>query len=596
MIDWSYDLLSEKEKLLLRRLAVFTGGWSLELAEQVCGDDKIGSQEMLDLLTRLVDKSLVMVAHKKTNVRYRVLETIRQYAQERLSESAEALTIRAKHRDVFLAFVETAAPEIFGVDQKKWIDALEEEHDNNRSGMNWSIETQDAEHALRYCCGLVVFWERHKHYAEAATACKDTFALVDQIDGLKMTAQHATLLTGCAFYIPASLLEIRPSLEQARSIYNAIDAYNSPGSTLTSEILTYVDISLNDLSAAEECLFDWYEKVNASGYRWGIALAKRTMAQLALPKGQPDSVVALWQQAYELFMEIGDGWAASEVSGALIWQKIIRGELEEAMRLSKQNLLFYEEYGDPGGVARSNLHLGTIAREKGQYQSAREYFTEAMARAKDMGDQSRSVEGAEEIAYLNHLEGNIEAARAKYQALLTGLYDGQDDEAYRFVTIRFAQISLSENQLEEARKALTAGLDILQKVAQNVDLFAAYYGLGELARLEGDYARAIEHYCMSLQAVHDGARTIEFPRILDGIAKTEISRSNFARAVRLFGASRALRNKLSTVIHPVDLPEYSKHIELLKTRMNAAEFESVWAEGSKMSYEEVYLYVKRENK
>jgi predicted ATPase len=86
MIDWSYDLLSEKEKLLLRRLAVFTGGWSLELAEQVCGDDKIDPHEILDLLTRLVDKSLVMVAHNKTNARYRILETIRQYGQERLSE------------------------------------------------------------------------------------------------------------------------------------------------------------------------------------------------------------------------------------------------------------------------------------------------------------------------------------------------------------------------------------------------------------------------------------------------------------------------------------------------------------------------------
>jgi predicted ATPase/DNA-binding XRE family transcriptional regulator len=591
MIDWSYDLLSEKEKLLLRRLAVFTGGWSLEFAEQVCSDNKIDSNEMLDMLAKLVDKSLVMVAHNKTSARYRILETIRQYAQERLSESDEDLTIRAKHRDVFLAFVETAAPEIFGADQKKWIDALEKEHDNIRSGMNWSIETQDAEHALRYCCGLAAFWERHKHYVEAATACKDTFALVDQIDGLKMTAQHATLLTACAFYIPASLLEIRPSLEQARSIYNAIDAYNSPGSTLTSEILTYVDISLNDLSAAEECLLDWYEKVNASGYRWGIALAKRTMAQLALAKGQPDSAVALWQQAYELFMEIGDGWAASEVSGALIWQKIIRGELEEAIRLSKQNLLFYEEYGDPGGVARSNLHLGTIAREQGQYESARRYFTGAIARATERGDQSRSMEGAEQIAYLDYLEGNPGAARAKYKAVLTALNARPDDDAYGFVSIRFAQISLRENQLEEARKALTVGLEILQKAAQNVDLFVAYYGLGELARLEGNYSQAIEHYCASLQAVHDGAQHIEFPRILDGIAKTETSRSNFAKAAHLFGASQALRNKISTIIQAVDFPDYDKHLELLKSKMKAIEFESAWAEGAKMSFEEVYQYV-----
>ena len=595
MIDWSYNLLSEKEKLLLRRVAVFTGGWSLELAEHVCSDDTIVLDEILDLLTRLVDKSLIAVDHQKVATRYRILETVRQYAQEKLSESGDVLTIRAKHREVILTLVEKAAPEIFGPDQKKWIDALEEEHDNIRSAINWSIETEDAEHALRFCGGLTVFWERHKHYLEAAAACKETLDLVNQMDSrIKMTAQYAILLASCAFYIAGPNLEIRASVEQARNIYDAIGDYNSPGPTLTSQMLTYICIASNDLALAEGCLLDWYEKVEACGYQWGIALAKRSMAELALAKGQPDTAVALWERSYELFIEIGDGWAASEVSGALSWQKIIRGEFEEAMRLSKQNLLFYEEYGDPGGVAYTNLHLGTIAREKGQYQSARGFFTEALTRAKAMGDQPRSVEAAEQIAYLAYLEGNLAEARANYQALLTDFSDKPDDKAYGFVTIHFAQISLRENQLEEAREALTVALEILPKITQNVDLFLAYYGLGELARLEGNYSQAIKNYCASFEVVHDGARYIEFPRILDGIARTEISRSNFASAVRLFGAARALRNKTSTVIHPVDLLEYNKHIELLKTRMKAAEFESAWAEGSKMSYEEVYQYVIRE--
>jgi tetratricopeptide (TPR) repeat protein len=331
--------------------------------------------------------------------------------------------------------------------------------------------------------------------------------------------------------------------------------------------------------------------VKASGYQWGIAIAKRSMADLSMAKGDSVSALALWQESYELFMQIGDVWAAREVSRFLIWQKVIHGEFEDGIRLSMQNLLFYEEYGDPGGVASSYFNLGTIACEEGQYESARRYFKDALALSTESGNRRGIVDAAEQLAYLLYLEGQIVEGRAKYQEVLAQLKDIPNDSFYGLALSRFAQISLSENRLGEAREALAVGAAFLQKNISDVDIYTVYYGLGELARLESHYSQATENYRPSLRAAQNTSNYIAFPRILDGIAKTKCLQSKFHEAACIFGGADALRKEMGIIIHIVEHPDYDKHIELLKSKISPAEFESAWVEGAKMSLEEVYQYV-----
>ena len=140
LFDWSYDLLQEKEKLTLQHLSVFSGGWTLAAAEQVCADDGTGDGELLDLLTSLCDKSLVVAEQSASVSRYRLLETVRQYAEERLLERGSDGTVRRRHRDYFMALVEEAAPELQGADQANWLERIEVEHDNLRTALNWSLD------------------------------------------------------------------------------------------------------------------------------------------------------------------------------------------------------------------------------------------------------------------------------------------------------------------------------------------------------------------------------------------------------------------------------------------------------------------------
>ena len=149
---------------------------------------------------------------------------------------------------------------------------------------------------------------------------------------------------------------------------------------------------------------------------------------------------------------------------------------------------------------------------------------------------------------------------------------------------------LGEKDLGEARKSLEAALPVLKKTAPRDDLFWAYFGLGELARMEKHYTDALKHYRASLTLVNGFLGYVYFPELINGIAKTECLRSNFDKAAHLMGTSEALRLKMGVVIHPVDRSDYDHHVDLLKSALGTEKFASTWEEVSYMSVEEVYAY------
>src|SRR5260221_1842350 len=164
MVDWSYSLLSEPEKMLFRRLAVFVGGWTLEAAETVCGEERSGI-DVLDLLTRLVDKSLVFVEETTGEIRYHRLETIRQYSREKFFETDEVETIRARHLAFYVKYAETADEHMRRRARVTWIQCLASEQDNLRSSIEWGL-ARNPESALRIAASLPLFWTTSGFSAE----------------------------------------------------------------------------------------------------------------------------------------------------------------------------------------------------------------------------------------------------------------------------------------------------------------------------------------------------------------------------------------------------------------------------------------------
>jgi predicted ATPase/class 3 adenylate cyclase len=197
MMEWSYDLLSEKERMLLRRLSVFAGGWTLEAAEIICAEAEVESSDILDLLTQLVDKSLVVVETQRGAARYKLLETVRQYGRERLSESGEAGATQQRHRAWYLEWAGHVDRKLRTAEQDVMVERLRTEHDNLRAALKWSMEAGGGEPGLRLAVALAWFWYIDGHWSEGRKWLEQALALGGDArsdtlaDALLQAAEHA---------------------------------------------------------------------------------------------------------------------------------------------------------------------------------------------------------------------------------------------------------------------------------------------------------------------------------------------------------------------------------------------------------------------
>jgi len=328
-IDWSYDLLTEQEQILLRRLSVFVGGFTLEAAEVVCSQGMKGS-DILDLLGRLVDKSLVIVETEDSEVsetRYRLLETIRQYALERLVETGEASVIRDRHLDFYLSLAEKSEPHI-GHESVIWINRLDKELDNIRAAMEWSTNSGKAVAALRMAGSLVYFWFYWFAGGNLLSEWQQRIQLaLSRPEGMERTLARAKALNGLGFLYWADMYPIdrRLELEEALDIAREL------------------------------------------GDPWNIATALRYLGLLASMQGNYVEARSLLEQSLEIWRSMGPegrrgvSWTLTFLGDVALNQN----ESNEARSIFEECVTVQREIGDKNFLAYSVRRLGLLAwREK----------------------------------------------------------------------------------------------------------------------------------------------------------------------------------------------------------------------------------------
>lgn len=295
-----------------------------------------------------------------------------------------------------------------------------------------------------------------------------------------------------------------------------------------------------------------------------------------------------------MYTAFGDEWGVKDISQQLIWEKYLRGEFDDAIRLSEQNILLYEKKGESNRVARHYITLGLIAFYQGKHETAQHYFLKSAEIWLELDESMNAVIPKRYFTFLLYKIGKLDEANANYRTLIAQLRKMPEDYFYGVVLADFALLCLYENRLDEAHNLLDIALEVLKKTTPETDVWIAYFGFGELARLENNYLEASVNYRACLHYANNYFNYKSFPMIFDGIAKTHCMLSNFEKATCLFSASEALRKKMGAVIYPVDRPDYDKHIKLLKSKMSTEHFEFVWAEGANMSIEEAYGYAMQE--
>jgi predicted ATPase len=274
-LDWSHNLLSESERKVFRRLSVFAGGWMLEAAEAVMPGEDAEESDVMDLLSGLADKSLVVVEMTRDGgVRYRLLEPVRQYALETLEKGGELGAIRHRHLEFFLALAEEAEPELLGAEQAEWIERLEVELDNLRGALSWALGQGRAELGLQMGADLWRFWIMRARYSEGRKWLEA--ALAAENEAPLLVRAKAALVAGYLAAGQGVYMRSQPHLEEALALYRGLD--NAEGVAMTLSTLGRLAAYRGDLERAKELDKESFDRYRKLGDPWQFSGALRALA------------------------------------------------------------------------------------------------------------------------------------------------------------------------------------------------------------------------------------------------------------------------------------------------------------------------------
>jgi predicted ATPase/DNA-binding CsgD family transcriptional regulator len=370
-IDWSYDLLPEKERILFRRLSVFGGGFALDAAEEVCAGEGIEPEEVLELLTHLVDKSLVMVAERDVATRYRLLETVRQYAKGKLEESGELDPLKERHARHYLALAEAAESELR--EQEVWLERLEKEHANFRAALSWAFVSQDehsearAEMGLRLAAALAQgrFWNAYgpsegRRWLETGLASSDT----------------------------------SPTPVRAKALSQA----------------GWIAIYEGDYRRAVALLDEGMALFEELGDKPGVATSLFYLGHMALHGGNRERARTLALEAEALRRELSDRQAIGLLHFFLGMFAQDEGDYDRAVGHYEEGLALNRELGDLRGMAMCLTALGATALEKHDPARAAVFYEEDLRVLRRLKDKTGTAYGLRGMACVAALRGD--AARA----------------------------------------------------------------------------------------------------------------------------------------------------------------------------------------
>jgi predicted ATPase/DNA-binding XRE family transcriptional regulator len=412
LIDWSYNLLSEDERILLQRLSVFAGGWTLEVAEAVCVGEGLEADDILDLMTQLVNKSLVISEREQgREARYRMLETIRQYSRERLLEAGVGEQVRGRHFEFFLELAEQSEPHVRGPQLPAYLNQLEAEHDNLRAALEWSLaQTQNSEAGLRLTGALFSFWEQRGYVSEGRAWLASALAN-PVVPGTGAARAKVLYGAGCLADAEGDDTVARTLLEESVDLWRALGSEGMTDLAHTLSVLGQVMRRLGDPATACVLINEALTLFREQGERWGLAwalsymgMAIRDQEDFALAFSFIEESIALWR---ELGNQLGLGSAIRGRGNIAMRQ----GDYELAQSAFADSLEIMRKLGDKVAVARELLELGQATLCLDDRIHAKTYFQEGCDLFRESGSKSRQVDCLYHFGLLAGFEGDNQQAR-----------------------------------------------------------------------------------------------------------------------------------------------------------------------------------------
>jgi predicted ATPase/DNA-binding winged helix-turn-helix (wHTH) protein len=475
-IDWSYELLSAEERLMLRRLSIFVGGWSLEAAEGVCAGGAIEREDVPGLLTRLVRKSLVVMGEKGGWPRYHMLEVLRQYSRARLRESDEEPRMLSSHSDWFIHLAEVAQAAATESERGEGLRRLQTEHDNLRAVLKRTIsEGGDVESGLRLCGALRRFWLTRGHISEARRWTERAL----ELDNRASKASRARALQSAASFIgqfPTSEDDPqrgRAFFEESLALWRELGDEVETARTLTD--FSYLLDRQGDFDAAEEAARESLNIFAELDHPIGVASASHNWALAVLDRGEYARAVPLFERSLTTSRKTGDKLLPAICLHNLGEIALHQGDLGEASRRLEESLQLSRELGHMPLSARNEVLLGEVALKAGEHSKAFTLQRGALKTLGEIGDTQGIAYALEALACTEATAGNVRRAFQLYGGATalrrdSKLTRGPFQQAFIDSCLEGAVPMLSE---EEAENALAEGLEM---------------GLDEVTELAGEDA------------------------------------------------------------------------------------------------------------
>jgi len=528
VVDWSWELLTEPERVVLRRLAVFSGGASLDAAEQVCADDSVKRAAVFELLTSLTEKSLLL-AEERGAPRYRMLDTIREYAAGRLAEAGESELARHAHLEYFTGLAETADPHLRRAEQLEWLATLEAEHDNIAMALRGALGAGEAHGAMRLAAAAGWYWWLGGHKAEGIELLTAAASLSGEVSDEIRAMVYALGVT----FMTDGPRGMDEAAEWIRKAYQYTQ--RSPGGSPLLGLVTALERILRAPHEFELA----FEPLLTDDDLWVRALARLQLGKMRIMIGQDgrDADADLELSLAE-FRAIGERWGISFALTELADQVATRGEFAAACDYLDQAIAVVTEVGSVEDAARIRSRQAQLYWLLGDEEAS----AAAMAEAQRY---------AERVAWPWALAG-LALTRAELAR-----WSGDTDEAYRQVGVATALVDPEQAIIRAAIQDL----------------------LGYLA---GSLDEAREHRIAAFQAASEAGIVPVIAKVLTGIADLALRGERYEQAARLLAASAAVRG-----FPDLSQPDVPRIEQATRRRLGEAGFTEATREGAQASWAEL---------
>jgi predicted ATPase len=406
-IDWSHELLSPPEQKIFKRLAVFVGGFTIEGAEAVCGVLDDVELDMLDGVGALVNQSLLeRLAPIAGEERFRMLETIREYAFERLSQSRELGAIRQAHAAYYLLLAEDGVPNLGGLDEAAWLERFDAEHDNFRAALDFVRDTKRAEWGLRMGVALWRYWEVRENLAEGHRRLLELLALPG--------AQDRTDLCARTLFGAGVLADARGEPDAVRFFRESADIQgdlgDGQGMAVSLNALAVALQKRGDLTAARAMFERSLELWRTLGDRTAVTRALNNLASVLKAQEEYPAARALYEESLSESLAMGDRSGAALTLGHLGDLAREQGDDGAARTFYEESVAAFRQLGDPWGTAGALTDLGALAREQGDFPTSHALQSESLTLFLSLGHRRGIARLFGELASLAAVQGQHESA------------------------------------------------------------------------------------------------------------------------------------------------------------------------------------------